>query len=111
MESLGFLSSICKPMSPGAIVLAWNGEAPEVEKPVHFVNIRIPAIEKCLMHYFKRIAGYPVHFSASTARCYEAGEHGNRRGPRQFQARQCSELTFVLPLLSLAELIKAVLSN
>merc|ERR1711973_487998 len=30
MESLGFLSSTCKPMSPGAIVLAWNGEAPEV---------------------------------------------------------------------------------
>ena len=111
MESLGFLSSICKPMSPGAIVLAWNGEAPEVEKPVPFVNIRIPAIEKCLMHYCKCIAGYPVHFSASIARCYEAGEHGNRRGPRQFQARQCSELAFVLLLLSVPELIKAVLSN
>jgi len=36
MESLGFLSSICKPMSPGAIVLAWNGEAPEV--PVLNIN-------------------------------------------------------------------------
>ena len=110
MESLGFLSSICKPMSPGAIVLAWNGEAPEVGKPVHLVNIGIPPNEICLMHS-KCIVGYPVHFSASIARCYEAGEHGNRRGPRQFQARQCSELTFVLPLLSLAELIKVVLSN
>ena len=78
MESLGFLSSICKPMSPGAIVLAWNGEAPEVGKPpFHFVGIRIPADENCLMHYLKCIVGYPVHFSASTARCYEVGEHGD----------------------------------
>ena len=98
MESLGFLSSICKPMSPGAIVLAWNGEAPEVGKSFHLVNIRIPASENSLMHYVKCIEGYPVHFSASVARCYEAGEHGNRGGPRQFQARQCPELTFVLLL-------------
>ena len=107
MESLGFLSSICKPMSPGAIVLAWNGEAPEVEKPpFHFVNIGIPADENRLIYYYKCIVGNPVHFSASTARCYEAGEHGNRRGPRQFPARQCSELTFVLFLLSVTELLK-----
>ena len=111
MESLGFLSNICKPMSPGAIVLAWNGEAPEVGKPVHLVNIRIPANENCLMHYFKCIVGYPVHFSASIARRNEVGEYGNRRGPRQFQARQWSELAFVWLLLSVPELIKAVLSN
>ena len=24
-----------------------------------------------------RVVGYPVHFSASTARCYEVGEHGD----------------------------------
>ena len=78
---------------------------------VHLVTIRIPANEICLIHYFQCIVGYPVHFSASIARCYEAGEHGNRRGPRQFQARQCSELAFVLLLLGVPELIKAVLSN
>ena len=59
-------------MSPGAIVLAWNGEAPEVGKLVHLVAIRISAHENCLKHYFKSIVGYPVHFSASIARCYEA---------------------------------------
>ena len=44
---------MCKPMSPGAIVLAWNGEAPEVGKsPFHLGDIGIIANENCLMHYF-----------------------------------------------------------
>ena len=30
LESLGFLAASCKPQSPGAMVLAWKGETPEV---------------------------------------------------------------------------------
>merc|ERR1719233_1594547 len=30
LESPGFLAASCKPQSPGAMVLAWKGETPEV---------------------------------------------------------------------------------
>ena len=30
LESLGFLAASCKPQSPGAMVVAWKGETPEV---------------------------------------------------------------------------------
>ena len=35
LESLGFLAASCKPQSPGAMVLAWKGETPEVTLQPH----------------------------------------------------------------------------